>query len=167
MIRFLSTSFLALILAASALGQLEMEPDVVAPAAPNRLNIPRTPVKDPPPPDVQVQMEKFFLSLQNNQTKEAYEALLTGSDLENKQLQLNELIEKTTRAIQEIGPMTAYELLDSRIAGTRLVSVTYFSYHDKKPLRWRFIFYASLPDQWRLINHSVDDLISEAFLRDR
>lgn len=132
-----------------------------------RLAVTRNPIRDQPPPEVQLQMERFFLQLQNNEAKAAYESLLAGTELEDRQTQLNELIEKTTNAIKEIGPMTGHELFDSRAAGSRLIAVTYFSFHDKKPLRWRFVFYAAQPDTWRLINHSVDDLIGEAFLLER
>ncbi|GAB4246145.1 MAG: hypothetical protein OHK005_11880 [Candidatus Methylacidiphilales bacterium] len=129
-----------------------------------RLAITRSPIRDQPPPEIQLQMERFFLQLQNGEIQPAYEALLTGTDLEDRQAQLTELIEKTGAVMKEIGPMTGHELFDSRAAGSRLMAVTYFSFHQKKPLRWRFVFYAAQPDTWRLINHTVDDLIGEAFL---
>lgn len=149
-------------LIASTLHPAQTDPN---PAA--RLPVTRSPVRDQPPAEVQLQMERFFLQLQNGEIKSAYESLLAGTDLQDRQTQLAELIEKTSAAIQEIGPMTGHELFDSRAAGSRLIAVTYFSFHDKKPLRWRFVFYAAQPDAWRLINHTVDDLIGEAFLLER
>jgi len=131
----------------------------------NKANLlPRDASAKQPPASVQLRMEKFFLSIQNKQIQEAYTTLLSDSQLESKEEQVKELITKTSNVLAEIGPVTYWEIYDNRTAGSRMISLIYFSYQDKKPLRWRFIFYASTPDQWRVINLSVDDLVAESFL---
>ena len=109
-------------------------------------------------------MEKFFLSIQNKQVQEAYNTLMADSELESKDDQIRELITKTSNVLAEIGPLTSYELYDNRTAGSRMMCLIYFSYQAKKPLRWRVVLYAATPEQWRVINLSVDDLVAESLL---
>jgi len=124
----------------------------------------RDPIATQPPTPVQLRMEKFFLSIQNKQIQDAYSTLLADSELESKEVQIKDLITKTSNVLAEIGPVTYWEIYDNRNAGSRMMALTYFSYQDKKPLRWRFIFYAPTPEKWRVINLSVDDLVAESFL---
>lgn len=124
--------------------------------------IPREASNKQPPAPVQLRMEKFFLAIQNKQIQEGYNTLLADSELDSKEEQVRDLISKTSNVLAEIGPLTSYELYDNRSAGSRMIALIYFSYQAKKPLRWRFVFYAATPEQWRVINLSVDDLVAES-----
>lgn len=152
------SAFLGLLLACSCFSTASAQSSI---SAKNNL-FPRDVSNKQPPAPVQLRMEKFFLSIQNKQIQEAYNTLLADSELDSKEEQVRDLITKTSNVLAEIGPLTSYELYDNRTAGSRMIALIYFSYQSKKPLRWRFVFYAATPEQWRVINLSVDDLVAES-----
>jgi hypothetical protein len=119
---------------------------------------------EPPPPAVQMKVEKFFLGIQEGKIDDSFTDLFAGSKLTEKQDQLDNLVTKTKGVIKEIGPANGYELINNESISSRLLVLSYFSYHPEKPLRWRIIFYAGKPDEWRVINLTVDDLVSESAL---
>ena len=69
---------------------------------------------------------------------------------------------KTREAIDVFGAVIAYELVESKNVGVRLLRRTYLSVGKEFPLRWRFYFYK--PDlAWRLIDLRVDDRLPGIF----
>lgn len=127
--------------------------------------LPRNPQNAvPPPPAVSTQVKEFFLALQANSVEDAYRGIMKDSIVDDKDYKVKNLVSQTKNLNDKIGILNGYELYDNRNAGNRIISLTYFSYHKKMPLRWRFIFYAGTVNQWRLINLSVDDLVVQTLL---
>ncbi len=159
------TLLLALALALPCAAQAQSQSNLT-PTPPNGRLMPLAKNRslEQPPPAVQVIVEKFFLGIQAGKVDESFKELFATSKLEDKQTQLTELVFKTEGVIKEIGQANGYELINNESISSRLLVLHYFTYHPDKPLRWRIIFYAGKPDEWRVINLTVDDLVSESAL---
>lgn len=117
------------------------------------------------PPDVQLQVERFFLTIQQKQVDKAFDDLLKDNDRLKRKYNVSEFVSKTKQALELYGDMSGYELFDSRLVSSRIVVLTYFIYLDAIPLRWKLVYYTpGRSDQWRLINLRVDDLLDESLL---
>lgn len=128
------------------------------------LLLPRNPNNRQPPPEIGMQVEKFFVALSQDKVDEAFQFLLAKSEYIQKKYQVDEFIQKTKQAITVYGKLYGYELYDNKKVGSRLIVLTYFIYLKEVPLRWRLIYYAADSKNWRLINLSVDDLMDESLL---
>ena len=104
----------------------------------------------------------FFGSLQQGKVDEAYATLTKGSKIAEKPEELRQLKAKTIEAIEVFGSIHGYDLVESRVVGSRLVRATYVSLGKVFPLRWRFYFYKP-EDIWRLIDLRVDDKLTGIF----
>ncbi|MFZ5805742.1 MAG: hypothetical protein ACOY3I_00840 [Verrucomicrobiota bacterium] len=130
------------------------------------LILPRNPNNRPPPSAISMQIEKFFIGLQQNRIDEAFQILLADSEYVQKKYQVDEFIAKTRKAVVIYGKINGYELYDNRPIGSRMVCLTYFVYLQSIPLRWRLIFYAADGKKWKLMDLSVDDLLAESIMAD-
>lgn len=124
----------------------------------------KKPNKRPPPTEIGLQVEMFFIKLQQEKVDDAFKILLEKSAHIKKKYDINEFINKTKQAFKLYGKMNGYELYDNRSVGSRLVYLTYFIYLESVPLRWRLIYYSPNNRDWKLINLSVDDLLDESLL---
>lgn len=107
-------------------------------------------------------VEAFFLGLQAGRVDAAYETLVRGTVIADRKEDVDQLKERTKRALDSYGLVAGYETLEVREAGTRLMRYTCISLNEDLPLRWRFYFYRG-PEGWKLIDLRVDDGLAELF----
>jgi len=130
------------------------------------LILPRSAINRPPPPEIHVQTEKFFTTLQQAKVEEAFQEFLKDSDQLRKRYNVDEFVEKTKQALLLYGSVQGFELYDNKAVGGRLLNLTYFVYLQNMPLRWRMVYYSADGQVWKLINLSVDDLLDQSILAD-
>lgn len=134
-------------------------PSSVAELAPG----PETPRPAAPGADLPAQVASIFFGLlQKNLLDPAYEGLTKGSKIGERPEEVKTLKAKTKEAIDVFGPVTGYELVETKYVGTHLLRRTYLSLNKEFPLRWRFYFYNS-DSLWRLVDLRVDDRVTGMF----
>lgn len=115
------------------------------------------------PNDLPAQVASIFFSLlQKSLIDPAYEGLTKGSKIAERPEEIKTLKSKTKEAIEVFGPVTGFELVETKNVGTHLMRRTYLSLNAEFPLRWRFYFYHS-DNLWRLIDLRVDDRVTGMF----
>ncbi|MEM6820890.1 MAG: hypothetical protein AAF558_02950 [Verrucomicrobiota bacterium] len=124
------------------------------------------PNTEPPPSDIQIEIEKFFVNLQSDRVKPALESILIGSSVPDYQNTIEEFSSLVNNTLAEYGRIHSYELFDRTQFGSRHILLTYFCYLDTEPLRWQFIYRQDAPGKWSLINLRFDDMLDEAVLID-
>lgn len=107
-------------------------------------------------------MTNFFSLVARNQIDEAYAALTKGSKIAERPEELKTLKAKTIEAIELFGPITGYDLIETKNVGLSLTRRTCVSLGRDFPLRWRFYFYRT-GSVWRLVDIRVDDHLSGVF----
>lgn len=116
------------------------------------------------PSDVQIKIEKFFVTIQSSRTADAFKDLLTDSAIENTGPNVEAFVQKTDKAIKDYGAMRNYELYDVKVLTSKVTLLTYFGHLETEPLRWQFFFETTAGLPWKLINLRVDDALDEAIL---
>jgi len=129
--------------------------------------LPLNPVTLAPPKDVQLKIEKFYLTIQSNRTEDAFNEMLKGSPLENSADPIKAFAAKVNDALKSYGSMRGYELYDNRPLGSKIHLLTYISYLDSKPLRWQFIYRSEKGGPWNLQTVRVDDQLDPAIVQDQ
>jgi len=126
-----------------------------------------TPAASPTPaaintstPDEAIQA--FFLALKAGQVDPAYEALVRGTVIAERNEDVKQLKARTSQAIDSYGPIAGFEKIGSLAAGNSLIRHTCISLNQDLPLRWRFYFYKG-PSGWKLVDLRVDDGLVELF----
>jgi len=104
----------------------------------------------------------FFGALKAGRVDEAYDGLVKGTVIADRQKDVVALKAKTTEAIEGYGKIGGYELADERWVGNSLMRRTCISLGEVLPLRWRFYFYKAGAD-WKLVDLRVDDALVELF----
>ena len=135
----------------------------VAPVAPANPVIPLSSPPDFVPRDLQPVIDKvdvFFQILATEGARKAYPGLLAGSDLVNKKEMFEDLINQTNAAFEAFGNLEAFERVDLRRKGSRLVSVTYIGACTRYPIQWNFVFYFG-GNRWRVLDVAVTSLYNE------
>lgn len=107
-------------------------------------------------------MDMFFLALKANQVSAAYDALVKGSVIAQRDQDVIALKDKTKQALESFGPISGYEVVDEKFVGSSLLRRTCISLNTDLPLRWRFYFYKS-EGAWRLVDIRIDDGLVELF----
>lgn len=116
----------------------------------------------PPPLEVRVNIDKFFTRLTEGNSVKAYEELMTGQPLAERKEQVEHFVRVTQEALGLYGKVNSYEVIDNYPVGSRLISMTYLSAHQRVPIRWRFLCYK--PDKvWLLIDIQFDDGFKDWF----
>lgn len=126
-----------------------------------------TPVASPTPaaintgtPDEAIQA--FFLALKAGQVDPAYDALVRGTVISERNDDVKQLKARTSQAIESYGPIAGFEKIGTLAAGNSLIRHTCISLNEDLPLRWRFYFYKG-PSGWKLVDLRVDDGLVELF----
>ena len=104
----------------------------------------------------------FFAAVREAKIDEGYATLTKGSKIAEKPEELRQLKAKTREAIEVFGNIHAFDFVESKAIGQRVVRATYVSLGKVFPLRWRFYFYKP-DDIWRLIDMRVDDKLTGIF----
>lgn len=118
------------------------------------------------PPELEQKCNTFFESLSKSEIKKAFDKILEGSPIKNKEEQINNLIEQTKQSIVLYGKLNDAEAVSSEIATPSLIRLRYLAVHNIYPMRWIFTFYKSPKSGWIIINIKLDDL-SEYFFSDQ
>lgn len=128
--------------------------------------LPRNPSNKPPPVAVQKQLEAFFQGVQAGKIEDCFKALVASNPTLSDPAAVPEFVGNIRKGLEVFGPLQGYELYDTRTVGTRVVYITYLSYHPKKPLRWQFVFYTPIGADWKLLNLRFDDTIEQSLIPD-
>ena len=128
--------------------------------------LPRNPSNKPPPAPVQKQLEAFFQGVQAGKVEECFKTLVASNPTLSDPAAVPEFVGNIRKGLEVFGPLQGYELYDQRTVGTRVVYITYLSYHPKKPLRWQFVFYTPIGADWKLLNLRFDDTVEQSLIPD-
>ena len=128
--------------------------------------LPRNPSNKPPPAPVQKQLEVFFQGVQAGKVEECFKTLVASNPTLSDPAAVPEFVGNIRKGLEVFGPLQGYELYDQRTVGTRVVYITYLSYHPKKPLRWQFVFYTPIGADWKLLNLRFDDTVEQSLIPD-
>ena len=113
-------------------------------------------------PDTAAAIGAFFLALKAGQVDAAYEGLVKGTIIAERQKNVDDLKESTKKALDQYGPVSGFEVVDTLQVGTSLLRQTCISLNQDLPLRWRFYFYRNEAG-WKIVDMRVDDGLVELF----
>ena len=116
--------------------------------------LPRNPSNKPPPAPVQKQLEAFFQGVQAGKVEECFKTLVASNPTLSDPAAVPEFVGNIRKGLEVFGPLQGYELYDQRTVGSRVVYITYLSYHPKKPLRWQFVFYTPIGADWQPVSYT-------------
>ena len=128
--------------------------------------LPRNPINKPPPGPVQKQLEAFFSGIQAGKVDESFKALVANNPALSDPAAVPEFVGNIRKGLEVFGPLQGQELYDNRNVGSRVLYITYISFHPKKPLRWQFVFYSPVGADWKLLNLRFDDTIEQSLIPD-
>lgn len=151
-------------LASSARSSSAGEQNMITPRMAASLILPRNPINKTPPAKVETQINAFFDALKQDKVDAAFQDFLKDAEEIHRKYDTDEFVQKTKRALGAYGNVLGYELYDNRAIGSRMMILTYFVYLQSTPLRWRFVYYNANNSAWKILNLSVDDLLSESVL---
>ncbi|MDD5262242.1 MAG: hypothetical protein PHD76_10400 [Methylacidiphilales bacterium] len=118
----------------------------------------KTPGQTETPQKITNQLEKFFNTIQAGDAKLAFFGLFEGSKLEKEGEVVDKSVSITENTLQKCGRLESYDPMESRLYGTRLLSVSYITVHGDKFFRWAFIYQNPSGNDWSLIKFSVDNM---------
>ena len=128
--------------------------------------LPRNPSAKPPPAAVQKQLDAFFNGVQAGKIDESFRALVANNSFLSDPAAVPEFVENIRKGLEVFGPLQGVELYDQRPVGTRVIYLTYISFHAKKPLRWQFVYYMPVGADWKLLNLRFDDTVEQSLIPD-
>ena len=128
--------------------------------------LPRNPSTKPPPSAVQKQIEPFFIGVQAGKIDESFKTLVASNPTLSDPAAVPEFVGNIQKGIDVFGPLQGYELYDSKTVGSRVLYITYLSFHPRKPLRWQFVFYSPVGAEWKLLNLRFDDTVEQSLIPD-
>ena len=102
----------------------------------------------------------FFNMLAKQGSAAAYPELFKGSSLMDKPGTVEAMIEQTDEALKAFGNLEAFERIDLRRKGARLVSVTYLGACTEWPIQWNFVFYYG-GSRWRILDIKVTNEVNQ------
>ena len=120
-----------------------------------------TPKRTPAPEPAEL-LQRFFEALKADKLDAAYEGLAKNTIVASKAENLEQLKNRTREALDNFGPVSGYEIVETVEIGKSLFRQTCLSLNEDLPLRWRFYFYRT-GGQWKIIDLRVDDGIVELF----
>jgi hypothetical protein len=123
-------------------------------------HLPLTPL--PAPPELKGNLDAFFAGMNEGNAAKAYDGLVKGQPLSEREEELKFMVNMTQQALTLYGKSTGSELVDTKSAGARLITITYLTFHPKAPLRWKVICYKP-QNSWILIDVVFDDGFKEWF----
>ena len=128
--------------------------------------LPRNPSAKPPPGTVQKQLDAFFQGVQAGKIDESFRAIVANNPSLSDPAAVPEFVDNIRKGLEVFGPLQGVELYDQRPVGTRVIYLTYISFHTKKPLRWQFVYYMPVGADWKLLNLRFDDTVEQSLIPD-
>jgi hypothetical protein len=107
-------------------------------------------------------LRQFFDDLKADKLDAAYQGLVKNTIISERTENVEQLKVKTREALDNFGPVTGYEVVETVEIGKSLFRQTCISLNTDVPLRWRFYFYRT-GNQWKIVDMRVDDGIVELF----
>ncbi len=117
-------------------------------------HLPLTP--SPAPAELKKNIDDFFAGLAEGNAVKAYEGLVKAQPLSEKEEEMKFMSNMTQQALTLYGKSTGSELVDTKSIGSRILSITYLTFHQRAPLRWKVICYKP-QTSWILIDVVFDD----------
>lgn len=128
--------------------------------------LPRNPSAKPPPAAIQKQLDLFFNGIQAGKVDDSFRSLVANNPSLSDPAAVPEFVENIRKGLEVFGPLQGVELYDQRPVGTRVIYLTYLSFHAKKPLRWQFVYYMPVGADWKLLNLRFDDTVDQSLIPD-
>ena len=128
--------------------------------------LPRNPSAKPPPAVVQKQLDAFFNGIQAGKIDESFRTLVANNPSLSDPTAIPTYVENIRKGLEIYGSLQGMELYDQRPVGTRVIYLTYISFHSKKPLRWQFVYYMPVGADWKLLNLRFDDTVEQSLIPD-
>jgi hypothetical protein len=128
--------------------------------------LPRNPSAKPAPAAVQKQLDLFFNGIQAGKIDDSFRSLVANNPSLSDPAAVPEFVENIRKGLEVFGPLQGVELYDQRPVGTRVIYLTYLSFHTKKPLRWQFVYYMPVGADWKLLNLRFDDTVDQSLIPD-
>ena len=128
--------------------------------------LPRNPSAKPPPAVVQKQLDAFFNGIQAGKIDESFRTLVANNPSLSDPTAIPTYVENIRKGLVIYGSLQGMELYDQRPVGTRVIYLTYISFHSKKPLRWQFVYYMPVGADWKLLNLRFDDTVEQSLIPD-
>ncbi len=101
-------------------------------------------------------IQSFFSSIKQNEVDPAYNQILSGADVFNKQDKIvSELIQRTKNIQKKYGAIIGYDLVKKQQYGN-LSKITYVLKSKKYVTAWEFTFYKP-ESKWFLLNMGFTD----------
>jgi hypothetical protein len=119
----------------------------------------RKPDPQPLPPEISVQLSRFFNTLMEGKKEKiesAYATLFEGTRLAVNTANISILAGRTLDAISALGAIFEYEHFDTQNIGSRIIVATYLAWHEYRPLIWRFTYFR-LRGGWTLSDVRTED----------
>ena len=110
------------------------------------------------PAKIQDRLNLFFTTLIAQTPDQAFFKLFDGTKFADEKKVIDSFGNATRGSIEAYGKVKYYDLFEVRKVGDRLMLVSYVVEHEKKPVRWRFLFYSPIGNEWTLSNLKADDL---------
>ena len=128
--------------------------------------LPRNPSTKPPPAPIQKQLDAFFNGIQAGKVDESFRAFVANNPSLSDPTAVPTYVENIRKGLEIYGSLQGVELYDQRPVGTRVIYLTYISFHTKKPLRWQFVYYMPVGADWKLLNLRFDDTVEQSLIPD-
>lgn len=110
------------------------------------------------PPKVDERLRLFFSTLASQTVEQAFFKLFEGTQFAQEKDAIDSFTKATRDAINAYGKIKYFDLFETRRIGERMILVSEIAEHERRVVRWRFLFYSPIGNEWSLINLKVDDL---------
>jgi hypothetical protein len=113
----------------------------------------REPKPTPFPEEIRAQIQLFLQGLTRGPEnfRIAFTQLLEGSRLGERKENVGMFTEKTQELVRLFGKVVDFEHFDTQKVGTRMLVLTYVTWHELYPVQWRFVYYRP-GSKWKLID---------------
>jgi len=126
--------------------------------------LPRNPNAKPPPAAVQKKLDAFFSGVQAGKVDDSFRTLVSSNSSLSDPASVQDFVGQIRKGLEVFGPLQGAEVYDQRPVGTRVVYLTYISFHPRKPLRWQFVYYLPVGGDWKLLNLRFDDAVEQSLI---
>jgi hypothetical protein len=110
------------------------------------------------PGKIRDRVQTFFATLTTQSVEQAFFKLFDGTQFMDQKNAIDSFSNATRGSIEAYGKVKYHDLFETRKVGERIIIVSYIVEHEKRPIRWRFLFYSPVGNEWTLANLKVDDL---------
>ncbi len=114
-----------------------------------------------PADEIKKQVDQFFDLLKKDQVSSAFDGILANTKVKDRESEVTDLKSKTTTLLADFGKVLGYELYESKFYSSRYLVLSYISYSENYPIRWKLTYYKP-QGVWRLIDIRADTRVEDA-----